>query len=134
MGACVRAPQIKTKNLISVLFCEALAIYGVIMAIVMYIQYKWYTKPSDTDPTTLADVYNVYSSGYAIFSAGITVGLGNIACGACVGIIGSCCAIADAANSSLFVKILVIEIFASALGIFGIIVGIIMQSRAHFAS
>ena len=127
MGACVRAPHIKTKNLISVLFCEAVAIYGIIMAIVMSIQYKWYK--TKTHESAWKDVA---FSGYSLFSAGLTVGLGNIACGVCVGIIGACCAIADAANGSLFVKILVIEIFASALGIFAIIVGIIMQARANF--
>ncbi len=70
------------------------------------------------------------SAGYTLFAAGVNVGFSNLACGIAVGIAGSSCALADAQNPLLFVKILVVEIFGSALGLFGVIMGIIMASKA----
>merc|ERR1712154_478649 len=130
VGAAVKAPRIKSKNLVSVIFCEATAIYGVIMAIILSNKVK---KPDDQgDFTQYWDWSEFYFAGYGMFSAGLSVGLTNIASGISVGIAGSSCAIADAQDASLFVKILIVEIFASALGIFGIIVVIIQSNACTF--
>ncbi|KAH7845975.1 hypothetical protein Vadar_008189 [Vaccinium darrowii] len=127
IGAAIKAPRITSKNLISVIFCEAVAIYGVIVAIILQ------TKLESVPPSQLYAPESL-RAGYAIFASGIIVGFANLVCGLCVGIIGSSCALSDAQNSSLFVKILVIEIFGSALGLFGVIVGIIMSAQATWPS
>ncbi|CAN8102371.1 unnamed protein product [Discula destructiva] len=123
VGGGVRAPRIRTKNLISIIFCEVVAIYGVIMSIVFS------AKLAGIQGAELYDAQTYYT-GYALFWSGLTVGMCNLVCGVAVGINGSGAALADAADPTLFVKILVIEIFSSVLGLFGLIVGLLLSSKA----
>ncbi|CUS07224.1 unnamed protein product [Tuber aestivum] len=143
IGGGVRAPRIRTKNLISIIFCEVVAIYGVIMStfplplfplppfiINIPAGIVFSAKLSDVPSDALYDPKNYYT-GYAIFWGGITVGMCNAVCGIAVGITGSSAALADAADPSLFVKILVIEIFGSVLGLFGLIIGLLVAGKAE---
>ena len=132
LGAGVKAPRIRTKNLVSIIFCEAVAIYGIIMAIVIannldgFNPQLYFSNGQSGYELLAANLY----AGYAMLGAGLTVGLCNLACGICVGIVGAAAALADAQNSSLFVKILIIEIFGSAIGLFGVIIGILQTAHA----
>ncbi|WFD36366.1 H(+)-transporting V0 sector ATPase subunit c'' [Malassezia cuniculi] len=127
LGAGVRAPRITTKNLISIIFCEVVAIYGVIMAIVLSAKVSGRLEGG---PDGLWTPQN-YLTGYLLFWGGITVGLCNLLCGVAVGITGANAAVADAADPQLFVKILVVEVFSSILGLFGLIVVLVLTGNAE---
>lgn len=58
----------------SVIFCEAVAIYGVIVAIILQ------TK-LESVPSTQIYAPESLRAGYAIFASGIIVGFANLVCG-----------------------------------------------------
>ena len=84
----------------SIIFCEAVAIYGVIVAIILQ------TKVEAVAPNADGS-YNLAAAnaGYAILGAGSVTGWANLVCGLSVGVVGSAAAVSDAANANLFVKV-----------------------------
>ena len=122
-----------------VIFCEAVAIYGVIIGILMINRpraWTWNTTNSNAPATVKYDIgqlgtfHDAKRRGYALFGAGLMVGLTNLTCGISVGIVGSGAALVDAQQRGTFMRMLIVEIFASALGLYGVIVGIIVVQSA----
>lgn len=123
-------PRISSKNLISIILCEACAIYGVIMALLLLNSKPELGNSLEANQYSSKANYQVAEyAGFASFWVGMTVGISQIVCGVCVGVLGASTALASAQNGTTFISMLIVIIFASALGLYAIIIGIIMQTN-----
>merc|ERR1711972_628655 len=94
-----------------------LGIYGLITAVIINGKME-------------AATYSAYS-GYAHLGAGLTVGMSSLAAGLAIGIVGDAGVRANAQQPRLFVGMILILIFAEALGLYGLIVGLVVASTAE---
>merc|ERR1719336_356052 len=104
------------RSIIPVVMAGVLGIYGLITAVIINGKME-------------ADTYSSYS-GYAHLAAGLTVGMSSLAAGLAIGIVGDAGVRANAQQPRLFVGIILILIFAEALGLYGLIVGLVVASTA----
>ncbi|KAK3747272.1 hypothetical protein QZH41_005464 [Actinostola sp. cb2023] len=98
LSACTYGRKYAGFILRSIIFCEAVAIYGIIMSKQHVIIMSY-----------------VYARAQAAAARVRKCGFRGAA-------------LADAQNGALFVKILIVEIFGSAIGLFGVIISIIQAS------
>merc|ERR1712072_517284 len=111
-------PDVVMKSIIPVVMAGVLGIYGLIVAVLLASGIK-----ADN-----AYSYSSYS-GFSALSAGLCCGLAGLATGIAIGIVGDAGVRANARQPKLFVGIILILIFAEALGLYGLIVALILQSN-----
>lgn len=69
-------------------------------------------------------------SGIIHLSSGLCVGLTGLAAGYCIGIVGDQGVRSYLSQQKIFVGLVLILIFAEVLGLYGLIVGLILNTRA----
>ncbi|PAN26409.1 hypothetical protein PAHAL_5G010500 [Panicum hallii] len=114
----VMRPELVTKSIVPVVMAGVLGIYGLIVAVIITSSINPVAKP-----------YYLFD-GYSHLASGISCGLSCLAAGMAIGIVGDAGVRANAQQPKLFVGMILILIFAEALGLYGLIVGIILSSRA----
>ncbi|CAL5402183.1 unnamed protein product [Camellia sinensis] len=121
----VMRPELVMKSIVPVVMAGVLGIYGLIIAVII-----------STGINPKAKSYYLFD-GYAHLSSGLACGLAGLSAGMAIGIVGDAGVSlasrhgrANAQQPKLFVGMILILIFAEALALYGLIVGIILSSRA----
>merc|ERR1711865_28202 len=112
----VMRPDMIMRSIIPVVMAGVLGIYGLITAVII-------NGKMDSPATYPAFL------GYAHLGAGLTVGMSSLAAGLAIGIVGDAGVRANAQQPRLFVGMILILISAEALGLYGLIVALILQSN-----
>merc|ERR1719201_1789460 len=106
------------KSIIPIIMAGVLGIYGLIVAVLL------------TSSITGDAPYSYASySGYSALSAGLCCGMAGLSAGIAIGIVGDAGVRANARQPKLFVGVILILIFAEALGLYGLIVALILSSN-----
>jgi len=117
----VGQPELIMKSIVPVVMAGVLGIYGLIIAVII-----------SNEVTTVAEKAPSYTTfkAFAHFGGGLACGLSGLAAGMAIGIVGETLTQASAAQPKLFVGMVLILIFAEALGLYGLIVGLILAAKA----
>jgi len=115
----VMRPELVMKSIVPVVMAGVLGIYGLIIAVII---------STGVNPVG----YRLFD-GFAHLASGLSCGLAGLAAGMAIGIVGDAGVRANAQQPKLFVGMILILIFAEALALYGLIVGIILSSKAGSA-
>ncbi|KAF9810316.1 hypothetical protein IEO21_07004 [Rhodonia placenta] len=110
----VLRPDLMMKCVIPVIMAGIIAIYGLVVSVLI-------SGDLQTEMTLF--------QGFVQLGAGLSVGLAGLAAGFAIGIVGDAGVRGTAQQPRLFVGMILILIFAEVLGLYGLIVALIMNSR-----
>jgi len=111
----VMNPGMVMRNMIPVIMAGVLGIYGLIIAVII------------NQNIGSGQNYD-YFKGYAHLASGLACGLSSLGAGMAIGIVGDAGVRANGQQPKLYVGMVLILIFAEALGLYGLIVAIILST------
>jgi V-type H+-transporting ATPase proteolipid subunit len=110
-------PDLIMKSLIPVVMAGIIAVYGLVTSVLI---------AGSLDPT---QPYSLFA-GMIHLAAGLATGFTGLAAGYCVGVIGDASVRAYGQQSRVFVLMVLMLIFAEVLGLYGLIVALILNTKA----
>ncbi|KAF5315205.1 hypothetical protein D9619_007096 [Psilocybe cf. subviscida] len=109
-------PELVMKSLIPVVMSGIIAVYGLVVSVLISGSLK-------------AGDYSLMA-GFVHLGAGLACGLTGLAAGYAIGYVGDACVRAYVHESKVFVSMVLILIFGEVLGLYGLIVALIMNTKA----
>nr|CAG8502013.1 1669_t:CDS:2 [Entrophospora candida]CAG8620431.1 4164_t:CDS:2 [Entrophospora candida] len=108
-------PELVMKSIVPIIMAGIIGIYGLVVSVLI----------SDN----LKAKMPLYT-GFIQLGAGLSVGLSGLAAGFAIGVVGDAGVRASGQQPRLFVGMILILIFAEVLGLYGLIVGLILNTKA----
>ncbi|KAI8322717.1 vacuolar ATP synthase 16 kDa proteolipid subunit [Martensiomyces pterosporus] len=108
-------PDLVVRSIVPVVMAGIIGIYGLVVSVLI-------TDGLKQDMTLY--------TGFIQLGAGLAVGLSGMAAGFAIGIVGDAGVRATAQQPRLFVGMILILIFAEVLALYGLIVGLILNTKA----
>ena len=105
------------KSLIPVVMAGIIAVYGLVVAVLI------------SNSITPGSNYSLFS-GFIHMAAGLSTGFAGIAGGYAVGVVGDAGVRGFLYQSKMFVGMVLILIFAEVLGLYGLIISLILNTKA----
>ncbi|KLO08129.1 V-type ATPase [Schizopora paradoxa] len=115
----VLRPDLMMKCVVPVVMAGIIAIYGLVVSVLISGDLS-YNMP--------------LFQGFVQLGAGLSVGLAGLAAGFAIGIVGDAGVRGTGQQPRLFVGMILILIFAEVLGLYGLIVALIMNTRGRDAA
>ncbi|KAL2833562.1 V-type proton ATPase 16 kDa proteolipid subunit 2 [Aspergillus pseudoustus] len=112
-------PDLIMKSLIPVVMSGIIAVYGLVIAVLI---------AGDLSPPP-SQTLSLYTACMHL-SSGLSVGLAGVAAGYTIGIVGDAGVRAYMQQSRVYVGMILILIFGEVLGLYGLIVGLILNSKS----
>ncbi|GIK00257.1 V-type proton ATPase 16 kDa proteolipid subunit 2 [Aspergillus viridinutans] len=112
-------PDLIMKSLIPVVMSGIIAVYGLVIAVLI-------AGDMAPPPTQNMSLY----TGFMHLASGLSVGLAGVAAGYTIGTVGDAGVRAYMQQSRVYVGMILILIFGEVLGLYGLIVGLILNTNS----